>query len=109
PAASTRKTSRAYDQLKSAGAVFGAFNGWEVPLWFAPTGTQARDQYSFRRSNYFAQVGIEARTVRERAGLIDMTPMAKFEVEGPGAATWLDGLLANHLPERAGLHVVCHV
>ena len=109
PAARPSKTSPAYDQLKSAGAVLGAFNGWEVPLWFAPTGTQARDQYSFRRSNYFTQVGIEARTVRERAGLIDMTPMAKFEVEGPGAATWLDGLLANHLPERVGRIRLCHM
>jgi dimethylglycine dehydrogenase len=109
PAARPAKTSPAYDRLKEAGAVFGAFNGWEVPMWFASTCTEARDRYSFRRSNYFAQVGVEAGKVRQAAGLIDMTPMAKFEVEGVGAETWLDRLLANRLPERSGGIRLCHM
>jgi dimethylglycine dehydrogenase len=109
PAARPAKTSPCYDRLKSEGAVFGAFNGWEVPLWFAPAGVEARDHYSFRRSNYFDRVGVEARKIRAAAGLIDMTPMAKFEVEGPGAAAWLDHLLANRLPARTGSIRLCHM
>jgi dimethylglycine dehydrogenase len=109
PAARPTKTSPAYDRLKAANAVFGALNGWEVPMWFAPPGTDARDRYSFRRSNYFTQVGVEAAKVREAAGLIDMTPMAKFEVEGAGAKAWLDRLLANRLPERSGGIRLCHM
>jgi dimethylglycine dehydrogenase len=109
PAARAAKTSPCYDLLKSARAVFGAFNGWEVPMWFAPPGVEARDRYSFRRSNYFEQVGVEARTVRNAAGLIDMTPMAKFEVEGPDAEAWLDRLLANRLSTRIGGIRLCHM
>jgi dimethylglycine dehydrogenase len=109
PAARPAKTSPCYDRLRIAGAVFGAFNGWEVPMWFAPAGMEPRDQYSFRRSNYFDQVGVEARAIREAAGLIDMTPMAKFEVEGLGATAWLDRLLANRLPARAGSIRLCHM
>jgi dimethylglycine dehydrogenase len=32
--------------------------------------------------------------------LIDFTPFSKFEVSGEGATTFLDALLANHLPTR---------
>ena len=78
-------------------------------MWFAPPGAEPRDRYSFRRSNYFEQVGVEARTVRNAAGLIDMTPMAKFEVEGPDAEVWLDRLFANRLPTRTGGIRLCHM
>jgi dimethylglycine dehydrogenase len=102
PAARPLKTSPCHDRLKAAGAVFGSVNGWEVPVWFAPPGVEPRDVYSYRRSNYSAHVADEARSMRQAAGLIDMTPMAKFEVGGPGAAAWLDRILANHLPQQPG-------
>jgi dimethylglycine dehydrogenase len=89
--------------------VFGASNGWETPVWFAPDGVEPRDRYSFRRSNYFPHVGNEVAAVREAAGLIDMTAMAKFEVEGERAVPWLDHLLANHLPSRPGGIRLCHM
>jgi dimethylglycine dehydrogenase len=102
PAGRPLKTSPSYDRLKAEGAVFGSVNGWEVPVWFAPPGVEPRDAYSFRRTNFFPHVAAEARAVRETAGLIDMTPMAKFEVEVPGAADWLDRTLANRLPRKEG-------
>lgn len=105
PAARPLKMSPSYDRLKAEGAVFGSMNGWEVPVWFAPAGVEPRDVYSFRVSNFYPYVAAEARCVREHAGLIDMTPMAKFEVEGSGAAAWLDRLLANHLPRKGGIRL----
>ncbi len=102
PAARPLKTSPCYDRLKAAGAVFGSVNGWEVPVWFAPPGVEPRDVYSYRRSNYYPHVADEARSVRQAAGLVDMTPMAKFEVGGSGAAAWLDRILANRLPQQRG-------
>ena len=47
-------------------------------------------------------VGEECRTARERAGLIDITSFSKFRVSGPGAESFLDGLLANRMPKRTG-------
>lgn len=102
PAARPSKAPPCYDRLKACRAVFGSFNGWEVPAWYAPEGVEPRDEYSYRRSNFYEHVGNEVRTVREAAGLIEMTPMAKFEVEGAGAAAWLDRILANRIPKKRG-------
>ena len=47
--------------------------------------------------------------MREAAGLLEMTPMAKFEVSGPGAEDWLDGILANRPPRAPGRIALCHL
>jgi dimethylglycine dehydrogenase len=92
------RTSPLYDRLRAAGAVFGVRNGWERPHWFAPAGTEPRDRPSFRRTNWFDAVGREARAVRERAGLLELSSFSKYEVHGPGAEAFLDRLCANRLP-----------
>src|SRR5690606_33901999 len=55
---------------------------------------------TFRRSNAHGPVGAECRAVREAVGLLEIANYAKYEVAGPGAAAWLDGLLANRLPAQ---------
>jgi dimethylglycine dehydrogenase len=132
-AARPLKRAPCYDRMAALGAVFGSVYGWERPGWFAPKDLSltaadlARDdvltnhnhapatadgriveKWSFRRSNYFSHVGNECRAVHEGVGLQDMTPFAKYTVEGPGADAWLDRLLANRLPKvgRVGL---CHL
>ena len=102
------KTSPVYDRLKRMGAVFGQRYGWERANWFAPAGVEASDAWSFRRSNYFQHVGNECRMLRERVGVIDLTPFTKHEVGGPGAAAWLDGLVANKVPTQIGRMSLCH-
>jgi dimethylglycine dehydrogenase len=118
------KRSPCYDRMAAKGAVFGTVFGWERPGWFAPPGyalTEAelakpavllnenhaepdangviREKWSFRRSNAFEHVGAECRHVTTKVGLLDMTAFAKFEVSGPGAAQWLDGILTNKVPK----------
>ena len=80
------------------GAFFGAQYGWEVPLWFAPPGTPAVENYSFRRTESFAPVGGECRNLRTNAGLLDTSAYAKYIVKGPQAAEWLNCLSTNTLP-----------
>jgi dimethylglycine dehydrogenase len=109
PAGRPSKTTPCYEQLKARRAVFGVFNGWEIPVWFAPAGVEPVDRYGYRHSNFYEHVGNEVRAVRNAAGLIEMAPMAKFEVEGQGVAEWLDGLLANRLPSRPGNIRLCHL
>ena len=102
------KTSPVYDKLNARGAVWGQRYGWERANWFAPPGVQPRDQWSFRRTNYFAHVGNEVRLMREQAGIIDLTPFTKHEVTGPGAEAWLDTLVANKVPTKIGRMALSH-
>jgi dimethylglycine dehydrogenase len=108
PAARPAKTSPVYDKLDRLGAVWGQRYGWERANWFAPPGVTRQDDYSFRRSNYFAHVGNECRLMRERVGVIDLSPFTKHEVAGPGAEAWLEGLVANKVPTKTGRIALCH-
>ncbi|MBU3671383.1 MAG: FAD-dependent oxidoreductase [Sinobacteraceae bacterium] len=102
------KTSPIYDRLKGMGAVFGQRYGWERANWFAPAGVEARDEWSFRRTNYFEHVGNECRRLRSAVGVIDLTPFTKHIVRGPGAEAWLDRLVANKVPTKIGRMALCH-
>jgi dimethylglycine dehydrogenase len=128
------KRAPCYDRMKALGAVFGSVFGWERPNWFAPAGYSLspadlakpavllnenhpeprdgepiREKWSFRRSNYFEHVGAECRHVHEHVGLLDMTAFAKFEVSGPGARGWLDGLLTNKVPPAPGRLILSYL
>ena len=107
PAGRPLRTAPCYGRMKSLGAVFGQKFGWERPNWFAPRGVPQQDHWSFRRSRWFGPVGEECRNVRDHVGLLDMTAFAKARVSGPGAAAFLDRLVANRLP-RVGRVGLCH-
>ena len=66
------------------------------------TATPSARSGVFRRSNYFDIVGREAATCTRAVGLQDMSAFAKYEVSGPGAEAFLDGLVANKLPQKVG-------
>jgi dimethylglycine dehydrogenase len=103
PAARPLRTTPVYERLKARGAVFGAAYGLEHALWFAPEGCEPREDVTYRRSNAHGPVGDECRTVRGAVGLLEISTFARYEVRGPGAAAWLDGLLANRLPREGRL------
>ena len=128
------KRAPCYDRMKDLGAVFGHVYGWERPNWFAPEGyglseeelakadvltnhnhppvaegERPKEKWSFRRSNYFEHVGKECLHVHEKVGLLDMSAFSKFEVKGPGAEEWLDGLVANRIPKKVGRIGLCHM
>ena len=90
------------------GGVFGQRYGWERANWFAPAGVEPKDVWSFRRSNYFKHVGNEVRLMREKVGVIDLTPFTKYEVTGVNAEAWLDNLVANKVPTKIGRIALCH-
>ncbi|WP_372424219.1 GcvT family protein [Salinarimonas chemoclinalis] len=133
-AARPLRRSPVHDRMAALGAVFGSVYGWERPNWFAPqgygldeadldrddvllaenhppvkAGERPRERWSFRRSNYFAHVGREVRRVHEAVGIQDLTAFAKYAVSGPGAEAWLDGILANRLPQKTGRIGLAHM
>lgn len=96
------RVRQAYPMQMQMGAVFGLNFGWEHPLWFAAPDEPREETIGFTRQNWWKPVGREALMLRERAGIIDISNFAKYEVRGPGAEAWLDSLFANHMPKAAG-------
>jgi dimethylglycine dehydrogenase len=97
-AARPLRTTPIYGELKTAHAVFGDYCGLEHPLWFAPSAAQAREDITFQRSSAEQFVGAECRTVREGAGLLEISNYGKFEVTGAGSTEWLSRIMANRVP-----------
>ena len=97
-AARPLRTTPIYEKLQAENAVFGDYCTLEHPLWFAPKGTPAREDATFRRSNAHPHVAEECRAVRESCGLIEISNYGKFEITGPGAAEWLSKIMACKVP-----------
>jgi dimethylglycine dehydrogenase len=88
-----------YAKLLAKGASFGVENGWEVPNWFVPPGVTADYGTRFKRQGWVACAAAEACVARDQAGVLDLSTRGKFEVEGAGAAAFLDWLCAAALPD----------
>ena len=101
------RTSPLHERLKQAGAVFGETFGWERPKWFATAG--AAEKPNFRRSTAFDAVSRECKAVREKAGILDLTSFAKFEVGGRDAEKMLNRAFANRIPAKPGGIVLAHI
>ncbi len=77
PATPPRRTPL-YDKHVEAGGKLVDFAGWEMPV-------------------QYAGIMAEHRTVRDGAGIFDISHMGEFTVHGEGAVAWLDGLLTNRV------------
>ncbi len=96
------RRSPLYYLLKDNGAVYGAKYGWERANWFAPAGVTPADAHTFDIPNWFEHVAAEHRNARSQVVLIDQSSFTKFEIEGPGAAAYLNRLCANHIDRPVG-------
>ncbi|XP_033120611.1 dimethylglycine dehydrogenase, mitochondrial-like [Anneissia japonica] len=101
----TERISGIYETLRRKGAEMGFHAGWEQPNWFALEGDEAGYKPSFRRTNWHHPVLRECELVKTKAGVIDLTPFAKFEVSGKDASKYLDYLVANKLPKIGSVNV----
>ncbi len=87
------KRSPIHDRLAAQGAYFRDVSGWEGADWYAGPGQVADPgELSWGRQNWFDTWAREHRAVREGVGLMDMSFMAKFRVQGPDAGAVLDRL-----------------
>ena len=91
-ASETLRRTSLFDTHVSLGGRMVPFAGWEMPV-----------QYD--------GILAEARAVRSKAGLFDVSHMGRLEVNGPGAAEFLDGVLSVDVPGlrqwRARYNVIC--
>ncbi|MGE0008752.1 MAG: FAD-dependent oxidoreductase [Parvibaculaceae bacterium] len=101
------RKSSLHERLAAEGAQFAQVFGWERARWFDKSGKG--EDFSFRRSNWWATVREEALAVRERVGLMDLSTFAKFEVSGPDAYGFLERACANKVPAKTGGIILGHL
>ena len=97
------KRSPVHDRLAAQGAYFRDVSGWEGADWYAGAGQIADPgELSWGRQRWFDQWAKEHRAVREGVGLMDMSFMAKFRVQGPDAGAVLDRLSTARVDGEPG-------
>jgi dimethylglycine dehydrogenase len=101
------RKSSLYDKLKAHGAQFSQIFGWERPRWYAKDGE--KEQFSFRRSNWWNAVREESLAVRERVGLMDLSTFSKYDITGKDAHAFLDRICANKIPAKDGGIILGHL
>jgi glycine hydroxymethyltransferase len=76
------KTTPLHALHKQMGARMVPFAGYDMPVWY----TSVKDEHA---------------AVRNGAGIFDVTHMGAFDVQGPGAAAFLDAVTTNDVPGLA--------
>jgi glycine cleavage system aminomethyltransferase T len=87
------------------GASFGEKSGWERVNWYEPNaagGDEALRPRGWAGQNWSPAIGAEHRACRERVAIFDESSFAKLEIEGPGAAHFLEGLCDNRVARGVG-------
>ena len=103
-----RRLSALHGRLQEAGAVFGTKAGWERADYHepgpsvAPRRAATRPSTAGRGRRGSSGSATEARAVRERAGIIDLSSFGKIAVEGPGALGLLQRVSANDIDRPVG-------
>ncbi|MGZ8738527.1 MAG: GcvT family protein, partial [Nocardioides sp.] len=95
--------SPVHERLVEQGGFLREVSGWEGADWFAGPGTTPEAEPTWGHAPWFEQWAAEHRAVREDVGLMDMSFMAKFRVQGADAGTVLDQVSAGAVdgdPER---------
>lgn len=98
------KRSPVHDRLAAQGAYFRDVSGWEGADWYAGPGQKAEvTELTWGRQNWFDTWAREHRAIREGVGLMDMSFMAKFRVQGPDAGAVLDRMSTNRVNGEPGV------
>jgi glycine cleavage system aminomethyltransferase T/glycine/D-amino acid oxidase-like deaminating enzyme len=87
------------------GAAFGEKSGWDRVNWYEPhaaDGDEALRPHGWAGRNWSPAIGAEHRACRERVAVFDESSFAKLEIEGPGAADFLEGLCDNRVARGVG-------
>ena len=101
PAGRNKKLSTLHSRLEEAGAVFGAYNGWERANYFAKPGDDTSEEATQtwgRAGPWEPRIREEVEAVRDGCGVLAITGFTRLKVAGPGARDFLDALTASRLP-----------
>ncbi len=99
-----------YDRELALDAVMFEVAGWECPMWYASNaplvagyGDRVTDRPAEWDARWWSPVtAAEHLAMRDRAALIDLTTFAMFDISGPGALAFLEGLCVNRIEAPIG-------
>ncbi|XP_022104313.1 pyruvate dehydrogenase phosphatase regulatory subunit, mitochondrial-like isoform X2 [Acanthaster planci] len=96
-----------HDQLRQAKAVFAECMGLEIPQVYAGEGAsealvEAIQRGTFYKPGWFDMVKAEYRACRESVGVIDVSSVTKFELEGETVTSLLQMLCLNDVDIPVG-------
>jgi glycine cleavage system aminomethyltransferase T/glycine/D-amino acid oxidase-like deaminating enzyme len=104
------RLSPAYPRQKELGAVFFEAAGWERPFWYAANEkllAQYGDRVMPRTAEWESRwwspiINAEHLAMRERVAMVDLAAFAIFDVTGPGALDYLQGLVVGQVDVPVG-------
>jgi 4-methylaminobutanoate oxidase (formaldehyde-forming) len=99
------RTVPLHDRLKAHGAVFAERVGWEMPMYFDPSGHGWPATPTIRRQEWFPLVEEESLAARDAAVLVDQSMYGKILVQGRDAARALNRVCGAEMDVAVGASV----
>jgi glycine cleavage system aminomethyltransferase T len=104
------RLSPAYERHVELGAEFFEAAGWERPFWYGTNesllteyGDRAMPREAEWESRWWSPIiNAEHLAMRDRAGLVDLSAFAIFDVTGPGTCAYLERLCVNKIDVAPG-------
>jgi glycine cleavage system aminomethyltransferase T len=104
------RLSPAYERHVELGATFFEAAGWERPYWYGVNegllgeyGDRVMPREAEWESRWWSPIiNAEHLAMRDRAGVVDLSAFAIFDVTGPGALACLERLCVNRLDVTPG-------
>ncbi len=98
------------ERQRALGAVFFETAGWERPFWYesnAPLLEEYGERVMPRAAEWESRwwspiINAEHLAMRDRVGTVDLSAFALFDVAGPGACAYLEGLAVNRCDVPVG-------
>jgi glycine cleavage system aminomethyltransferase T len=99
-----------HERERALGAVFYETAGWERPHWYesnAPLLEEYGERVTRREAEWEARwwspiINAEHLAMRDRAGMVDLTAFAHFDITGPGALDAVQGLAVRQMDVPIG-------
>ncbi|MDQ3467531.1 MAG: sarcosine dehydrogenase, partial [Chloroflexota bacterium] len=101
------RTSPFFERQRDLGALFFEGRGWEQPRWYAANERLLADyrvapRHGWAGRHWSPLAVAEHLATRERAALVDMSPLPKLEVSGCGALAFLERMASNRIDRPIG-------
>jgi 4-methylaminobutanoate oxidase (formaldehyde-forming) len=101
------RVSPANEAHRALDAAFGEKSGWERVNWFEsnaqkPGGDEGLRPRGWAGQHWSPAIGAEHHACREGVAIFDESSFAKMEIEGPGAAAYLEWLCDNEVARDVG-------
>ena len=110
PAERNKRLSPLHDELAELGAQFTPIAGWERAAFFdkeAPDPQDAAFQTWERSGPWLEAVRSECETIRDAAGLCDLTGFSRYILKGANSAQWLETQITGRAP-KLGRIALCY-